>query len=192
MKSKDDKESKDNDDSEGIVVEDNINELKLIKSNTNTIAENNTNKIKEASNKKYEEIDTRNKIIMRNTIALLECNSMRNLSELAIIAISAIDNIERGSLKEHKKVKSFLGRWYEKIKIKKIEEKYHSKDDNKDKVGNDLFVKRDRIITCNFEIGIFNDKTKEKEKKKVDMKYRVLSVYTKQYNKWFMTLDKQP
>ena len=55
---------------------------------------------------------------MHNTIALLECDNMRELSELAIAAISAIDNIERGSLMEHKNVKSFLGRWYEKTKIK--------------------------------------------------------------------------
>ena len=192
MKSEDDEESKDKDESDCIVVEDDINDLKLIDSNTNAIAENNTNKIKEATTKKHEEIDTRNKTIMRNTIALLECNSMRDLSDLAITAISAIDNIERGSLKEHKKVKSFLGRWYEKTKIKKMEEKYQCKDDNEDKDGNDLFVERDRIITCNFEMEIFNDMTKETEKKKVEMKHRVLSVYTKRYNKWFMTLDKQP
>ena len=82
MKSEDDEESKDKDESDGIVVEDDINDLKLIDSNANAIAENNTNKIKEATTKKYEEIDTRNKT-MSNTIALLECNSMRDLSDFS-------------------------------------------------------------------------------------------------------------
>ena len=84
---------------------------------------------------------------MRNTVALLECNSMRDLSYLAIAAISAIDDTEMGSLKEHEKVKSFLGRWYEKTKIKKMEVKYQCKADNAHEDGNDLFVERDRIIT---------------------------------------------
>ena len=39
---------------------------------------------------------------------------------------------------------------------------------------------------------MFNEETKEKEKREMKVKCRVLSVHTKRHNKWFMTLDKQP
>ena len=39
---------------------------------------------------------------------------------------------------------------------------------------------------------MFNEETKEKEKREMKVKHRVLSAYTKRHNKWFMTLDKQP
>jgi len=192
MKSEDDEESYSADESDCIVVDADINNLKSNDTSANDIAENYSNIIDESTTKKHEEIDTRNKSIMRNTIALLSSSSISDLSDLAITAMSALDNIERGSLKEDKKVKSFLGRWFEKKKLKNMEEKYKCKYDNKDKNENELFVERDRIITCNYDIKIFNEETKKKDKKIVEMKYRVLSVHTKRYNRWFMTLDKQP
>ena len=79
-----------------------------------------------------------------------------------------------------------------KNKNKKIKDKYIPKYDIKDKVEDDLSIQRDRSITYSFEMEIFDEKNKETEKKKVEMKYRVLSVCTNRYNKWFMTLDKQP
>ena len=129
---------------------------------------------------------------MRNTVDLLECNSLNELADLAIEAMSALDNIERESLKDHKKVKSFLGRWYEKNQMKNTIKNYQAKDEKKDKSNNDIMIERDRIIICNIEMGMLNEKTKEKQKITKKLKYRVLSVYTKRYNKWFMTLEKQP
>ena len=38
---------------------------------------------------------------------------------------------------------------------------------------------------------IFDENNKELEKKKVEMRYRVLLVCTKRLNKWFMILDKK-
>ena len=149
-----------------------------------TPIECNENKIQKATAKRHEDIDKRNKSIMRHAIALLECNRMSDLSELAIEAMSALDNIERGSLKDDKKVKSFLGRWYEKVKI--------NKDERKDNGVNEILIERDRIITCEFDVIFLNEETKENEKREMKLKYRVLSVYTKQYNKWFMTSEKQP
>ena len=64
------------------------------------------------------------------------------------------------------------------------DEKIANKDDG-------LCIERDRIITTSFEIMISNDDNKEKKTKTVEMKYRVLSVYKKQSNKWFMTSEKQ-
>ena len=122
---------------------------------------------------------------MRHAIALLGCNGMNDLSELAITALSAVDSIERGSLKEHKKVKSFQGRWHEKVKIKQ-------KDDMKDEIKKDILIERDRIVACNVEMIMLNEDTKEKEKMEVKIKHRVLSVHTKRCNKWFMTSDEQP
>ena len=107
MKSKDDEESEDNNESDCIVIEDDVNNL--IDSSTHTLADN-KDKIKEATTKKHEDIDTCDKTIMRNTIASMECNSLGNLSDLAISAISVSDSIERSSLEEYKKIKSFLGR----------------------------------------------------------------------------------
>ena len=94
MRSKDNEDSDDKDESKGIVWENNTNELHLLETNnTITTLEDITNKnIKESAWRKYKGIDSRNKAIMRNTIALLECNTIKNLSELAIKAILAIDN----------------------------------------------------------------------------------------------------
>jgi hypothetical protein len=151
----------------------------------NDAKESDGNKIEQATAKRHKEIDNRNLSIMRHTVALLECNRMNELSELAMSALSALDNIERGSLKEDKKVKSFLGRWYEKAKVEK---NHDLKDDSKE----DIMIERDRIIACNVELMMLNEETKEKEKREMKIKYRVLSVYTKRYNKWFMTSEKQP
>jgi len=52
---------------------------------------------------------------------------------LALTAISTLDNIERGSLSDAKKVKSFLGRWFEKTRKSKIEDKFIPQEDAKDK-----------------------------------------------------------
>ena len=54
-----------------------------------------------------------------------------------------------------------------------------------------LFIERDRIITSSFDTVVSKNDKKESIKKTVEMKYRVLSVYTKRYNKWFMTNEKQ-
>ena len=94
MKNEDDEETENKVDSEGIVVEADVNEIIGIESNTNTLPANNINKKEEATKKKHEEIDRRNKRIMHNTITLLECNNVRDLNELAIAAFSDIDNIK--------------------------------------------------------------------------------------------------
>ena len=39
---------------------------------------------------------------------------------------------------------------------------------------------------------MFNEETKEKEKREMELKQRALAVCTKRCNKWFMTLNKQP
>ena len=190
MNSKDDDDIDMDSDSEAklintITKDDDIKELdKGAEENKNDL-----NNREQKRKKKYEEIDRKNKMIMNNTIALVQCNNISELSELALSAISNLDDTERGSLSDNKKVKSFLGRWYQKTKISKIEDKCLCKDDTLDKEC--LFIERDRIITSNITIRLSNENNNETTKKTIEMKYRVLSVCTKRYNRWFMTSEKQ-
>ena len=72
-----------------------------------------------------------------------------------------------------------------------MEEKCVTMTDGKEKDVEDVFIERDRIVTCSFLVDVLNKSDNENEKNKLEMKYRVLSVYTKQSNKWFMTSIKQ-
>ena len=127
-----------------------------------------THKKKEAAKKRHKEINARNGKIISNTIALLQCKDTNELSELVLSALSALDNIERGSLSDAKKVKLFLGRWHEKSKMIKNEEtklaikKLQSEDE-------ELFLERDRIIATSFDIVVSNNDKKERIKKTVEM-----------------------
>ena len=130
---------------------------------------------------------------MNKTIAILDCDTLKELPELAIAGVASLDNIERGSLSEKTKAKSFLGRWFEKTKELKKTKDMGAELKDKEKV--ELHVERDRIISSSFEVKNANnneDKDKAKDKKIIIHKYRVLSVYAKKYNKWFMTEEKQP
>ena len=84
-----------------------------------------------------------------------------------------------------------MGRWCGKSNDKKIEDKRDAMTDGKDKGVEDVFIERDRIIACSFVVDALNESDNENEKKKLDMKHRVLSVHTKRSNKWFMTSIKQ-
>ena len=124
MSSKDDDGLEDEIDSKGIVSEVETSCSKPIDTNDINDTEHSSYKSNDATAKRHEDIDKHNKRIMRNTVDLLECNSLNELADLAIEVMSALDNIERGSLKDHKKVKSFLGRWYEKNQMKNTIKNY--------------------------------------------------------------------
>ena len=156
MKNENDDNIEDLDHYEEKASEEDLEEVKVIESKDNNSTESYASKKEEITAKRHQEIDTRNKTIMRKTLALLECNSLNDLSELALSALSSLDNIERGSLKADKKVKSFLGRWFEKHEIKK-------KEESNDKGSSEALIERDRIITCNVEILIMNEATKRKK-----------------------------
>ena len=192
MKSEDNEESEDEDEVETATADittDESNEPE--DKNLNSEANPKKSNIKKSTLRKCEEIAARGESIMRNTLALLQCNRIGDLSELAITAISSIDNVERGSLNDCKKFKSFLGRWCEKTKLENAKEMHQSKEEKEKEKCNDLLVERDRIIACKIEMKVINEETKEEFKKDVIIKYRVLSVHTKRYNKWFMTEEKQ-
>lgn len=109
MKNENDDDIEDFDHYEEKASKEDLEEVKAIESKDNNSTESYASKKEEIAAKRYQEIDTRDKTMMRKTLALLECNSLNDLSELALSALSSLDNIERGSLKADKKVKSFLG-----------------------------------------------------------------------------------
>lgn len=192
MSSNDDDGLEDESDSKGIASEVETSSSKPIDTNDLSETEHSTDESNDIAARRHADIDNRNKRIMRNTIDLLECNSVNELADFAIEAMSALNNIERGSLKNHKKVKSFLRRWHEKNQMKNIVTKYQAKDEKKDTIDNDIMIERDRIIACNVEMGILNEEINEKEKIAKKLKHRTLTVFTKRHNKWFMTSEKQP
>ena len=187
---RDENEVSNNDYKEVIDIDDNNNEPEIL---VNSCEENRNIKKEEKKKEKYEKINERNRDVMKKTIATLDCDMLKELPELAIAGIASLDNIERGSLSEKTKAKSFLGRWFE--KTKELKETKDMDVELKDKEKVELHVERDRIISSSFEVKNANnneDKDKAKDKKIIIHKYRVLSVYTKKYNKWFMTEEKQP
>ena len=121
------KEEEDDEDSsmsmevEVVEVEENNNNIKDSIDNAENNNEKETDLISENDNIKHtkkkkrkrkdvKKVERRNKNAMGNTVSSLGCSNIHELSELVIAAISVMDDIERGSLSEHEKSKSFLGR----------------------------------------------------------------------------------
>ena len=103
---------KENEDEEEIKEDSEIKTSVTIDTDKNTAEcgkdeiENNDSlsKKKAAVKKKHEEINLRNRKVMTSTLALLQCNDINELSELALAAISVLDNEERGSLSDKKRL----------------------------------------------------------------------------------------
>ena len=139
-------------------------------------------KTKEGRDIRLQQLIKKNKDVMDAAMEVLTCDKMSNSPALIVEAARLLDDIERGSLSSSTKHNSLLGRWYtkEKIEIKKNQE---------DNENPNLLIERDRIVTVNVKrIIIENEIEKAEVVKKL---YRVLAVFTKSYNKWFMTEDKQ-
>jgi len=116
---------------------------------------------------------------MNLVIQLLGCSKLHDIPNLALDVNRHLDNVERGSIFMNTKCKSLLGRWYTKEK----------KEEKEPKDSNDLLIERDRIISCYAkEITCHEGKKVKTLKRKL---FRILAVFTKQYNKWFMTGNKQ-
>lgn len=124
----------------------------------------------------------RNKDVMDAVKEVITCDKLSRLPDLVLDASRLLDDIERGSLSSNTKYNSLVGRWFTKekkdIKLKPVE-----------KESKQIFIERDRIITVNTRrIIIENEQRRIEDVKK---QYRVLAVFTKSYNKWFMTEQKQ-
>ena len=129
---------------------------------------------------KRDELISRNRHIMNSFLNVIHCTDRNNLPFLCIETWKYLENIERGSLSQETKANSLNGRWFSKAKTE-----FKTKNIESD----DIFIERDRIIICN--ATQFSTDADEKKKIVGKQMHRVLAVFTKAQNKWFMTADKQ-
>ena len=136
-------------------------------------------KLDESRASKMNMLVEKNKTIMTIILKILSSNNESDIILHVLEVSQLLDRIERGSISMNTKYNSLLGRWFKKEKNIK----------NEVKIIKDLLVERDRIITCYAEYATFAEGRKTKTK--VRKFCRVLSVFKKTYNKWFMTSEKQ-
>ena len=116
---------------------------------------------------------------MNIILNVLHSNKLFKIPILALEASIYLGNIKKGLICISTKHNSLLGRQFIKDEKKEFKEKEKS----------NLLVERDRIVTCYTQEISFEDRKKIfSEKRKL---YRVLSLFKKTYNKWFMIHEKQ-
>ena len=128
---------------------------------------------------------------MKNNAALLSaftkmcgCTKKEDLSD-DILSVSASiesmdDKSEKGSLSQGRKTKTLFGRWTSRtVQAPTLETTHIEVGEREDVIG------RDTIVTCKFKDG------RQKDSPMIANDYRVLAVYNKFYNKWFMGSDKR-
>ena len=116
--------------------------------------------------------------LIAEVTALLECNSSDMLFE-AVLGASAVlesrDKRAEGSINIDRKAKSLLSWWYSSSATAKS----NVVDDSIS--VNETWVQRDSLVSVNVTSGRGNTKTTK------PFQYRVLGLYDKSYNKWFMS-----
>ena len=111
---------------------------------------------------------------MTTVEALVKCGDIAELFELALHAIAAIQKIEHGSTSDGQNHNSFFGRWFTR--------KNPVKGNVADVSDSELMIERDRLVVS---MGSYKDSPSIWEK------YRVILVYEKTYNKWYMAKEKK-
>ena len=110
--------------------------------------------------------------------AMMQCSSTDDLLELVLDVSAAVDleeeRGERGSISRDKKTKSLSGRWMEKSGCKGDNSEMAVKE-------GEYTMERDVVLECKVKLG------RGKSSRSVAKIYRVLGVYDKSYNKWWMT-----
>ena len=100
----------------------------------------------------------------------LRCIENIGSAAVKIIELLQLGKIEQGSLTNDSKYKSLQGRWFGEKK------NFPKKDDNKNLEEKKLHIKRDSLV-----------KIRCKWNKTESLKYyRVLSIFSKYYNKWYV------
>jgi hypothetical protein len=107
-------------------------------------------------------------------VDLVKCDDMRDLFALTLSASASIQSIERSSLSHGRKHNSFLGRWFG------TDHKKGTEDEIVVATNSEVMIERDRLILSQI---------KNIAKVSMRAKYRVISVYDKSYNKWFMAKE---
>ncbi len=129
------------------------------------------------NNKLDSALDT-SKTLWQAVADLVECKDMRENFELTLCASARIQSIERSSSSYGRKYNSFLGsRWFGTGPPNRGEE-----SDNHAQTS-DLMIERYRLIMCQIKTGTDTSTTQ------IPAKYRVIGVYEKSYNKWFMAKE---
>jgi hypothetical protein len=108
---------------------------------------------------------------------LVECKDIREIFKLTLCASARIQSIERSSSSYGRKYNSFLGRWFGTAPANRVGER-----DNHAPTS-DPMIERDRLIKCNIKTCT------ETSTSQIPAKYRVIGVYEKSYNKWFMAKE---
>jgi len=162
-----------------------LNEEETVKKNQPSVKSSRMKVLKE----KAEFYASRNKLIMENTMNILACTDINQLANISINAMKSLENLERGSLSDDTKAKSLQGRWFSKSEPIMEKDVLILIDTKSKEKKDDIFIERNRLITCMTKITSMEGS--KKIVKQVEKKYRVLVIYTKQCNKWFMTEVKQ-
>jgi hypothetical protein len=102
---------------------------------------------------------------------------MRENFELTICASARIQSIERSSSFYGRKYNSFLGRWFG------TGPQNRGGGSDNHAPTSDLMIERDRLIMRQIKTGTDTSTTQ------IPAKYRVIGVYEKSYNKWFMAKE---
>ena len=112
--------------------------------------------------------------LWKTMVDLVKCDDMRDLFALTLSASASIQSIERSSLSHGRKHNSFLGRWFGTDHTKGTE------DEIVVATNSEVMIERDRLILSQI---------KNIAKVSMQAKYRVIGVYDKSYNKWFMAKE---
>ena len=121
--------------------------------------------------------------LMRSLMALMACSDTHEMFDLALGASAAIESVdwkaEIGSLSKERKAKSLAGRWIDGKSGKKNTDVVDSL-----KAG-EFWIERHTIVTSNIKVGRARDTPMK------PCTYRVLAVFDKLANKWFVTGEKK-
>ena len=133
---------------------------------------------KSRNNKLDSALDTSKKL-WQAVADLVECKEMCEAFELTLCASVRIQSIERSSSSYGRKYNSFLGRWFGTAPPNRGGE-----SDNHAPTS-DPMIERNRLIMCKIKTCT------ETSTPLIPAKYRVIGVYEKSYNKWFMAKEKK-
>jgi len=115
---------------------------------------------------------------------LVNIDSVDDLLDKALEASAALElsdagKGESGSASRDRKTKSLLGRLYGKYNPAK------AGADGEIAADGTIFVERNTVVSCMVKVG------SGRGAQKVDKPYRVIGLYDKSYNKWYMTGEKK-
>jgi hypothetical protein len=120
--------------------------------------------------------------LMQAIASLVQCQDTKDIFELVLCASAALESVdrkaERGSISYERKSKSLSGRWID-------GKPTSSKNEDGDLCDDECWIERDRIVSCAIKMGHSRDSPM------IPHRYRVIGVFDKLYNKWFMTGEKK-